>query len=244
MKAALSLPKLAPRHLGSAVGVGSQSLAQRLRDTALILYIAVSNIAFMVIWWALFAMIEARSSPLLFVLWTVGFMGWGTVYAVGVHRMRPEYRAASRDTALLICGTLLTVVLGNVAYALHTPGPVLKDVGFMLVPRISRGSFLATFADAGPLYAAALLFSRCLVTQDIRALSAWCRCLGIMYFIRSLTVWNTMLPGPADHCSYDSPRYMPPTRCARRASCAASVATPDPSPARPRPPASLPSCRT
>lgn len=204
-----------PMDAASGVLVPSKLMSQSaLKEIGLLHLITLAATTLVVVWCTFFNLVDSRASPLGFAIWSMCALGWGMFYSMLYQRLNAEYRTTLLNCTFMLVATLATCIASNVAYAMHTPGPLLKDAGFALIPRAGRTSVFAhisevmVFATFGPMVAYGVL------TRHLKLLNAWCRCTGMMYLLRACVCWNTSMPGPAEHCSYDSPHYTPPLRLA------------------------------
>lgn len=166
-----------------------------------------------------FFWVVRSSAPLGMTMWSFGALLYGACAVALVRRLTGQRRSLLQHSYLFVISAMIMCVSNNVAYYFHTPGPALFDVGFSIMPEPPQGSIL--WHGNGILAAGAFvaLCMRALLSQNTQMVIDWLRLMAVVYFTRTCTVWNTSLPGPASHCSYDSPEYNPPTTyvlaCAR-----------------------------
>ena len=109
----------------------------------------------------------------------------------------------------------------NLAGYLHVPGPLLKDIGFMLVPEFSN-KLLSHFGyDYGlhficndflsfiPFVVMIVMVLDMEYKQVSTFISDQLRIFSIYYFVRACCEVLTLLPGPAEHCRPGSTFYPP-----------------------------------
>mmetsp|Transcript_24250 Transcript_24250/g.77859 ORF Transcript_24250/g.77859 Transcript_24250/m.77859 type:complete len:348 (+) Transcript_24250:41-1084(+) len=166
--------------------------------------------SFLGLWSSFFQLVDSAGSAMAFALWGVMAVCWGMAYSSLYRYLRGQLLELVRTASLLMGGIMLTCFSCNVAYMMHTPGPILKDAGFALIPRAAPHSFLGTISEVCTISSFLIVLAISLPTRNVRMLNTWARLMGVVYALRSLTLWNTSLPGPADHCTYESPKYNPP----------------------------------
>uniref|UniRef100_A0ACD5TK59 Uncharacterized protein n=1 Tax=Avena sativa TaxID=4498 RepID=A0ACD5TK59_AVESA len=109
-----------------------------------------------------------------------------------------ELKILSEKWQLLLAGIVFQYIHGLAArgvHYLHRPGPILQDVGFMILPELGK--------ERG--YISETLFTLIFVSFALAS-----------QFLRIVTFYSTQLPGPNYHCREGSPlaRLPPPQNAA------------------------------
>jgi len=142
--------------------------------------------------------------------WVFAFYNYRSFLA---RRMHPSMFYLVRHLELFIFSALSSTIASNFASSLHTPGEPLFDIGFVLIPAQSPQSIFRPLSDimtAGlPLYMYFWSLKKDRKAR-IQLWIDWSRLVSVVYFLRSMTVVLTSLPGPAPHCQHDYPLYNPP----------------------------------
>uniref|UniRef100_A0A7S3K1H4 Sphingomyelin synthase-like domain-containing protein n=1 Tax=Aureoumbra lagunensis TaxID=44058 RepID=A0A7S3K1H4_9STRA len=121
-----------------------------------------------------------------------------------------------RHAELFATAGLLMTICTNFASYLHSPGHRLFDLGFYLIPQISKKFYPLSDALTGALPVLAFSYL-CLVLdrrRRCRAITDWFRMMTVVYLFRCITSTMTSLPGPAPHCApsaYAKGAYLPPS---------------------------------
>ncbi|CAM9418222.1 unnamed protein product, partial [Phaeothamnion confervicola] len=146
----------------------------------------------------------------LWVLWIM-VLHWyrGAIYA----RAAPDVAGVFAHGEVFICVVLAMTLCVNFSTFLHTPGPRLFDLGFLVIPEQARDSPWRPASDVLTAVLPGIALARGLFLgrkQRCRLIASWLRLISIVYAFRCLSVTLTSLPGPAPHCedlaSYDPPR--------------------------------------
>jgi len=116
-------------------------------------------------------------------------------------------------SVLFTSAALLQTIVANFASYLHTPGPVLYDVGFAVTPEFGIESVWRVISEILTVGSVVIFAITCLLLDSrkrTRAWIDWCRLMSIMYLFRACCLWLTSLPGPAPHCNESN--FRPPSR--------------------------------
>ncbi|PKU67169.1 phosphatidylinositol:ceramide inositolphosphotransferase-like isoform X2 [Dendrobium catenatum] len=114
----------------------------------------------------------------------------------------------------LLAGLIFQYIHGLAArgvHYLHQPGPILKDIGFMILPELGaeRGYFSETLFSV--IFLSFMLWTfHPFVYHSKRFYTVllWPRvlaCLIVCQMLRIITFYSTILPGPNYHCREGSP---------------------------------------
>lgn len=109
----------------------------------------------------------------------------------------------------LLGGVVFQYIHGLAArgvHYLHRPGPILQDIGFLLIPELGRekGSISeALFASVFCSFALWTFHPFIFQNKKIYTVLIWCRVLAYLVasqVLRIVTFYSTQLPGPNYHC--------------------------------------------
>ncbi|KAM0865284.1 hypothetical protein ACQ4PT_043383 [Festuca glaucescens] len=136
-----------------------------------------------------------------------------------------ELKILSEKWQLLLAGIVFQYIHGLAArgvHYLHRPGPILQDVGFMILPELGkeRGYISETlFTFIFISFALWTFHPFILQTKRFYTVLIWRRVLAFLcasQFLRIVTFYSTQLPGPNYHCREGSPlaRLPPPKNAA------------------------------
>eukprot|EP01029_Cantina_marsupialis_P006695 TRINITY_DN17393_c0_g1_i1.p1 TRINITY_DN17393_c0_g1~~TRINITY_DN17393_c0_g1_i1.p1 ORF type:complete len:365 (+),score=48.81 TRINITY_DN17393_c0_g1_i1:49-1143(+) len=139
------------------------------------------------------------------------FVGW--IASVIYNKQDSGMRSLMLHGFGMVGVGIFCTVCTNVAYYHHTPAETLYDIGFAIVPEIPPGSLwreLSELMQFGLIFA--ILGSSIFRSYEKRVVfwEMWFRIMITSLGFRSLTVFWTILPGPAPHCRIGSPEYSPP----------------------------------
>lgn len=123
-------------------------------------------------------------------------------------------RSLGAHAEIFVAVSLVMIFAVNIAFSLHVPSSTpLPDLGFMFIPEQavdSKWRPLSDFLTAGVpiVFMLQSLFMK--RENRVRVMSSFFRCATVCYFLRTLTIALTSLPGPAPHCRTGSTTYFPP----------------------------------
>ncbi|TMW57950.1 hypothetical protein Poli38472_013424 [Pythium oligandrum] len=146
-------------------------------------------------------------------VWVVYTMSFVYFRSLVRSKWDPAMRYLGDHAEIFICVSMVMVFGTNVAFLLHTPGPALRDLGFMLIPAQAVDSKWRPLSD---ILTAAIpvifLIQAHLMKREnrCRVMTTFFRCATICYGLRMCTISLTSLPGPAPHCRPGNPDYFPP----------------------------------
>jgi len=115
----------------------------------------------------------------------------------------------------VILGGMISTIFSNIAHLNHTPGNLLFDVGFYIIPELSTDSVWRKVNDmmtANLPIGMAIGTLLCPARERRRLLGKWGELSFYGYIIRAMMVPLTSLPGPAPHCrveNYFAPDFGP-----------------------------------
>lgn len=132
-----------------------------------------------------------------------------------------ELKLLSEKWQLLLAGVIFQYIHGLAArgvHYLHRPGPVLQDLGFMLLPELGKERGYVSEILFASIFASFVLwtFSPFIFkNKHFYTVLIWRRVLAFLVMSQSLriiTFYSTQLPGPNYHCREGSPlaRLPPP----------------------------------
>ncbi|KAF3333988.1 phosphatidylinositol:ceramide inositolphosphotransferase-like isoform X1 [Carex littledalei] len=132
-----------------------------------------------------------------------------------------ELKLLSEKWQLLLAGVIFQYIHGLAArgvHYLHRPGPVLRDLGFMLLPELGKERGYVSEILFASIFASFVLwtFSPFIFkNKRFYTVLIWRRVLAFLVMSQSLriiTFYSTQLPGPNYHCREGSPlaRLPPP----------------------------------
>ncbi|XP_078178055.1 phosphatidylinositol:ceramide inositolphosphotransferase-like [Carex rostrata] len=132
-----------------------------------------------------------------------------------------ELKLLSEKWQLLLAGVIFQYIHGLAArgvHYLHRPGPVLQDLGFMLLPELGKERGYVSEILFASIFASFVLwtFSPFIFkNKRFYTVLIWRRVLAFLVMSQSLriiTFYSTQLPGPNYHCREGSPlaRLPPP----------------------------------
>ncbi|KAG0477450.1 hypothetical protein HPP92_013913 [Vanilla planifolia] len=130
-----------------------------------------------------------------------------------------EIQLLAEKWKFLLAGLVFQYVHGLAArgvHYLHQPGPILQDLGFMVLPELGmeRSYFSETLFSV--IFFSFVLWSfHPFIYQSKRFYTVllWIRvlaCLVVCQILRIITFYSTILPGPNYHCREGSPLAMLP----------------------------------
>lgn len=145
-----------------------------------------------------------------------------TRHFCGQARLEVSLLFSTTAWRFILAGVLMQYihsVATNLVYYLHVVRPPLKDLGFMLLGRISEEQFWISEALFYPLFISGMgtLFLPLLVQRLPRpfnvtfAVKRTFVVISVCQLLRCLTFPSTVLPGPAGHCQdMNNSNYNPP----------------------------------
>ncbi|KAI4341290.1 hypothetical protein MLD38_026029 [Melastoma candidum] len=120
-----------------------------------------------------------------------------------------EIKLLSGNWKYLLGGIVFQYIHGLAArgvHYLHRPGPVLQDMGFLLIPELGQENAYISESTFGIIFFSFVLWSfHPFVYQNkkIYTVLLWCRVLAYLVasqILRIITFYSTQLPGPNYHC--------------------------------------------
>ncbi|KAJ4969810.1 hypothetical protein NE237_002909 [Protea cynaroides] len=123
--------------------------------------------------------------------------------------MKVEISILAEKWKLLLAGLVFQYIHGLAArgvHYLHRPGPVLQDVGFILLPELGQDKAYISEAVFTFVFLSFLLWSLYpffFQSRRFHTVLLWCRVLTFLVasqILRIFSFYSTQLPGPNYHC--------------------------------------------
>ncbi|XP_019430755.1 PREDICTED: phosphatidylinositol:ceramide inositolphosphotransferase 1-like [Lupinus angustifolius] len=120
-----------------------------------------------------------------------------------------EINLLAENWKYLLAGLVFQYIHGLAArgvHYLHRPGPILQDVGFILLPELGKEKAYISETLFTIIFLSFVLWTFhpfILKNRKIYTVLIWCRVLAFLVasqFLRIITFYSTQLPGPNYHC--------------------------------------------
>ncbi|KAI3447735.1 hypothetical protein Pfo_004400 [Paulownia fortunei] len=120
-----------------------------------------------------------------------------------------ELNLLAENWKYIIGGLIFQYIHGLAArgvHYLHRPGPTLQDVGFFLLPELGQDKAYISETVFTFIFLSFVLWTFhpfILKSKKIYTVLIWCRVLAFLIacqFLRIITFYSTLLPGPNYHC--------------------------------------------
>ncbi|KAE9611005.1 hypothetical protein Lal_00015784 [Lupinus albus] len=120
-----------------------------------------------------------------------------------------EINLLAENWKYLLAGLVFQYIHGLAArgvHYLHRPGPILQDVGFILLPELGKEKAYISETLFTIIFLSFVLWTFhpfILKSRKIYTVLIWCRVLAFLVasqFLRIISFYSTQLPGPNYHC--------------------------------------------
>ncbi|GAB2267020.1 Phosphatidylinositol:ceramide inositolphosphotransferase 1 [Dionaea muscipula] len=120
-----------------------------------------------------------------------------------------EIQLLGENWKYILGGLIFQYIHGLAArgvHYLHRPGPILQDIGFLLLPELGPDKAFISETVFSSIFISFFLWTFhpfIFKSKKIYTVLVWCRVLAFLVasqFLRIMTFYSTQLPGPNYHC--------------------------------------------